>query len=349
MVEELVNTPEKAVEYRAITYYGVGGVGKSSLLKQLRKDLVKKYPTASYSSVDFVDPAYRTISRALLELQRNIVCSRKINLPHFELAYSLYFKKKNPDFVFKEKELPFKDESSLMGDILGALDGMGIAGAVTGGVSVVYKLFSKYGLEKEIRKDLTELEEYSAIEIEERLPAFFSYDLKRIFKKKEISAFIIFIDTYEALWEEGKNEANLFSQDSWIRETIAHLPGILFVISGRDKLRWSSLDPDWEKYISQYLIENLSKQDSSIFLKNCGIEDEQLREKIVAASDGYPYHLNLCVDTYYELKNQGVEITLEKFASSKRQVLDRFLRNLETSEIETLKILSIPRFFGSHE
>jgi GTPase SAR1 family protein len=348
VVGELANVPEKGAKFKVITYYGVGGVGKSSLLKQLRKDLLKQSSKAAYSSVDFADPSLRVVSRALLELQRNITCNERLSLPHFELAYSLYFKKRNPDFVFKERELPFKEESSLIGDLLGTLDGIGIAGAVTGGVSIAYKLFSKYGLEKELKNELVELEEYSAIEIEERLPAFFSYDLKRIIKQKEVPVFVAFFDTYEALWEEGKTDANLFSQDSWVRELVAHLPGVLFVFSGRDKLRWSTIDSDWENHLDQYLIDNLSEQDANIFLLNCGVEDEILRGKIISASSGHPYHLNLSVDTYYELKNQGLEVTLEKFASSKRQVLDRFLRNLETSEIETLKILCVSRFFNKN-
>jgi hypothetical protein len=345
LVDGLANNLENKDECRVVVYYGVGGVGKSSLLKQLTHDLLKVRDNAAFSSVDFIDPSCRTVAKALLELQRNIVCNKKISWPHFELAYSLYFKKKNPDIVFREKDLPFTEESSFMGNLLAALDHMGIAGAIVGGVSIAYKLFTKYGLEKELKADLTALEDLTAVEIEERLPAFFSYDLGRALKQNEIPVFVAFIDSYESLWENGKTESNIFSQDSWVRELIAHLPKVLFLISGRDRLRWSDVEAEWEKCIIQCLIENLSQKDANIFLTKCGIDNTELKEKIIKVSDGHPYHLNLSVDTYYELKSQGLEISLEKFASSRRNVLSRFLKNLDSSEIETLKVLSVPRYF----
>ena len=336
----------KLNEYFVLFFYGVGGIGKSSLVKQLKIDLINKYPNASYSSVDFIDPPNRQASRALLELKKNIFEKKRFKLPHFDLAYSIYFKKRNPEYVFNEKNLPFEEEASIIGDILGAFDGLGIAGAVTGMISKAYKTLSKYGLKKEVKKDLTNLENCSTIEIENLLPAFFAYDVNNAIQKKKISSFVIFIDTYEALWSDNKTESNKYAKDSWIRELISHLPNILFVISGREKLRWEEIDPEWLKALNQYLLNNFTKNDADLYLKTCGVEGQEIRAKILAVSDGHPYHLDLSVDTYYELKNTNSTISQENFASNKRQVLDRFIRNLEKSEIETLKLLSIARYYN---
>ncbi|KAA3616456.1 MAG: tetratricopeptide repeat protein [Calditrichaeota bacterium] len=345
-VKQLAPRTKANITYSVLMFYGVGGVGKSSLIKQLKKDLLDIDSNLVCTAVNFADPSYRIVSRALLELKRNIVSNKKVITPHFELAYSIYFKKKNPDLVFNEKNLPYEEEASLLGNILGAFDGLGIAGTVTGIVGKVYKLFSKYGLDKEVKKDLTDLEKMSTIEIEERLPAFFSYDIQRSLKKKNIPGFVIFIDTYEALWESGRTEANQFARDKWIRELIAQLPGILFVISGREKLRWEEIEPEWGTCNKQFLIDNLSEKDADLFLVSCGIAENNIRKKIISLSNGHPYYLDLAIDTYYELKNQGKKIVSREFSSRNIHILDLFLRNLKESEIESLKLLSIPRYYN---
>ncbi|HKX29148.1 MAG TPA: hypothetical protein VJ302_15745 [Blastocatellia bacterium] len=345
-VEELERTARKDREYKVLVYYGVGGVGKSSLQKQLQMDLVKLAPSALYSFVDFVDPLHRNPSRALLELKRNAVCHKKQRFIHFELAYSIYFKKKNPDYVFNKKKLPYEEEASILGEILGALDGLGIVGAVTGIVSKAYDLYSKYELNDDVKEDLQQLESLSAFEIEEQLPAFLAFDIKRIFDKKEASIAVIFLDTYEALWADNKSEASRFTKDSWVRELIAQIPGILFVIFGRERVRWEEQNAEWGRYLNQCLLDNFDQADADDFLIACGVRDAAVRSKMILASAGHPYHLDLSVDTYFELLNQGVQITPEHFGSDRREIFDRFLRYLAPVEIETLKLLAIPRLYN---
>ncbi|RDW19692.1 hypothetical protein [Oceanobacillus chungangensis] len=43
--------------FDVIMYYGVGGIGKTSLQSQLKKDLLELEPNALYSTVDFKDTA----------------------------------------------------------------------------------------------------------------------------------------------------------------------------------------------------------------------------------------------------------------------------------------------------
>lgn len=329
-----------------IVFYGVGGVGKSSLRKQLQIDLFKHNPSALYSYVDFIEPTYRNPPRALLELQKNIKSKDNVRLIHFELAYAVFFKKKNPDISYKERNLPYEEEASIAGDLIGALDGLGVFGAVTGIVKKAYKMLSKYGLEVEVKEDLEELETLAIHEIEDRLPAFFAYDIRKILAKKEVPLVVMFLDTYEALWANNRTEASLFTSDAWVREFIAQLPQVLFVICGRERVRWEELDLDWGHHLDQHLLDNLGYKDADSFLQSCGIQEPEIRKKIITASGGHPYHLDLSVDIYYELANKKVKITSSSFASSKREILDRFIRYLDTSEIETLKSLAVGRYYN---
>ncbi len=346
-LEELVSRRRSSPsKYHVITYYGVGGVGKTSLQNQLKHDLTTKIPRAVCASLDFQDQTVHTPARALLELMRTIQGQYKIKFPHFEAAYSLYFYKRNPDIIYNKRQLPYLDELSLVGTVVSALDGMGIIGSVTGIVSLLYQSAQKWGLHQDARRELSILETYSARQIEERLPAFLAFDLKRAIDALRIPAVVFFLDTYEALWGSAQSDVVKHERDAWVRELVAHLPDVLFVIGSREYVEWAAVDVEWADVLDQHLLDSLDTNNAARFLEMCGVDEVAVREKMIAASGGHPYHLDLSVDTYFEMKNRGLPIRPEDFGSNKREILDRFLRYLSEQEIQTLKVMSIPRFYN---
>jgi len=337
--------PSHTEEYDVIVYYGVGGIGKTSLQKQLKLELSDYDSHALYTSIDFRDTAFHSPARALLELVREIKYLKKITFPHFELAYSLYFYKRNPDTTYNEKKFRFANELSILGNIIGTLDGLGIAGSLTGIVGKLYDSGKRWNLKKEVKEQLIELENCSIQEIEERLIAFFAYDIQQAIEKYNIKNTVIFLDTFEALWASVTNKITVHSKDKWVRELIGSLPNVLFVICGREYLEWEKYDSDWKDILDHHIIENLSSKDAESFLVNCGIKEKDIRSKIISSSGGHPYHLDLSVDTYFEIKNRGETMEVSKFGSNQREILDRFLQYLTDEEIETLKIMTIPRYY----
>src|SRR5690625_6629727 len=105
--------------------------------------------------------------------------------------------------------------------------------------------------------------------------------------KKE-KKLVIFFDTYEALWDGKKQDGQFFQQDEWIRELIAQLPEVFWVILGREKLKWSVINKDWSKYTEQHLIGKLSAEDCRVFLQSCGVIDNEIQDVIVESSLGLP-------------------------------------------------------------
>ncbi|WP_156290914.1 tetratricopeptide repeat protein [Oceanobacillus salinisoli] len=332
--------------YDVLMYYGVGGIGKSSLMKQLKLELKEAEPNAVYTSIDLKDTTFHHPARALLELVREVRAEQKIKFPHFEIAYSIYFYKRNPDISYNEKKLPFEKELDIMGTIVSTLDGMGIAGTVSGIVGKIYDSKKNWSLDKEVKSYLKELENNSVQEIEEQLIAFFAYDLQKAIAKHHIPSTIIFLDTFEALWSGLSNKTTVHTKDKWVRDLIGSLPNVLFVICGREYLEWEKYDADWKEIIHHHMIENLGYEDAASFLEHCGIEEKAIRDKMIDSSGGYPYHLDLSVDTYFEMKNRGETMDVDRFGSNQREILDRFLQYLTDYEIETLKIMSIPRFYN---
>lgn len=329
-----------------IMYYGVGGIGKSSLQKQLKLDLVEQESNALHTTLDFKDHTLHAPARALLELTKAIKYEQKVSFPHFEIAYSIYFYKRNPDIAFNEKKLPFGQELDILGSFLGTIDGLGIVQTVSGIVGKIYDTKKHWSLNPEAKEQLKELEHCTVQEIEEQLVGFFAYDLQQAIEKNDIQSTVIFLDTFEALWSDVSNKTIVHTKDEWVRDLIVSLPNVLFVICGRESLEWEKYNEAWTHILNHHLIENLANNDAETFLKNCGIEETDIRNKMITSSNGYPYHLDLSVDTYFEMKNRGEVIDKGKFGSNPREILDRFLQYLTDYEIETLKIMSIPRFYN---
>jgi hypothetical protein len=118
------------------------------------------------------------------------------------------------------------------------------------------------------------------------------------------------------------------------------------VITGRAKLRWEEKDEDWRNYQHQHLVGGLAEEDALRFLASCRITEEALQDVIVEGSKGVPLYLDLAVDTYLQIKaTQQRDPALSDFQGTPRDVLDRFLRYLDRSETETLKVLSVARLW----
>lgn len=60
--------PDKPNDIKVITYYGIGGIGKTCLLQQLRKELVYKIEKPQYIYIDFNTTKD---TRAVLKNMRN--------------------------------------------------------------------------------------------------------------------------------------------------------------------------------------------------------------------------------------------------------------------------------------
>lgn len=327
-----------------IVFHGVGGIGKSELIKQLKKEISNKKELCIISEIDFQNPHLNSASRSLLELKRNIA-NKNISLPHFDLAYYILFKKKNPDHVYNDKNPPFTEEASLIAEIIGAFDAFGFTGPVVNIVNFAYKKFKKLKLDLNIKEQLKELNNLQVYEIEERLPAFFSYDIEKAKTKKNYKSFICFFDTYESIYSNSVSEEEKIYKESWIRELLTNLKNGLFIFSSREKVNWENVNKNWNKYINHLSLDCFNEKDAHEYLSQCNINIPEIKNRIFHASLGHPYYLDLCVDTYYQLKREHKKISVDDFATNKKKVFLRFFSRLKRDESETFKLLSVSRFY----
>ena len=333
--------------YKVLSFYGMGGIGKTSLREHLC-DMIKKDDSLKeqvvYSYIDFqTDFSKNMISK---DIFYRLISDRfhknfGIKFTIFSLAYIIYLKKLNPNLELKKHTLPFAEEGDILSGIIEFLsESVGsIAGITTKIVAYAYKNYSNFFLDDNIKNELVKLENQELYNIEQELPRFFAYDLAKFKKENPDKKVAIFFDTYELLCKTQPTDAEKLKQDEWIRDFIEQNKNILFVISGREKLIWD-LDNDWKEVLEQHRLEELSDDDCRSFLSHCGIDDPVIQERIIKCSCGVPFYLDICVEIWENDKGK------ENFKDIKQaEITERLIRYLDRSELATLELLSIASYF----
>ena len=81
---------------------------------------------------------------------------------------------------------------------------------------------------------------------------------------------VAFLDTFEALRGSDFGELQRSRAEENVRALFSNLPALL-VLAGRDRLTWDEVDPGWDDSASleQHLLGGLSAQDAASFLAKC--------------------------------------------------------------------------------
>ena len=282
-----LNAP-RGPEPHVLVYYGVGGIGKTSLRRQLYKLTEGKEGIVS-AALDFDVASYRDPETALFALRKDLQQRFKCHFPTFDVAYAVYWQKTRPQTPLTKENFALLEDSVHLADIVH------IAGAVpiVGTISRLSVLAVKGGVllkdwwDRRGHTELKGLAGMEPLEIADRLPMFWASDLKDFLEQKQRSA-VLFLDTYEVLTEGERAEGKLRERDAWVRELVAQLPGALWVICGREQLAWEKADPEWGTALDQHLIGGLAEKDARQFLRSCGIADPAIQQAIVDGSQGVP-------------------------------------------------------------
>jgi tetratricopeptide (TPR) repeat protein len=359
--EEFIGVFEQAVselppkDYEVLVYYGVGGIGKTSLRIVLCRLVEEKHwpmhlHRPMWAVLDFLTPTHRNMETALFWLRQELNRKYVVQFPSFDLANAIYWRKSRPQTPLRQDLTELEallEEGTTLANLVSIVEEVPVVSLVpklSKAISKTDRLVREWWT-KRGRRELYDLEEMAPAEIADRLPMYWAADLKD-YLERESRPTVLFMDTYEALWEDRRTQGSFFAQDEWVRELVAQLPEVLWVITGRERVRWEESDRDWQNYLHQHLVGGLADGDAQRFLASCGIAGEALQEIIVEGSKGVPFYLDLAVDTYLQIKvGHERDPSPSDFRGTRREVLDRFLRYLGLSETETLKVLSVARFW----
>ena len=322
-------------QVHVLSYYGIGGIGKTSLLHELQKETNEKAPDTKYIHFDF-DKA--TDPLTVIRNMRNLLLAKyKFSFPLFDVADYLYAQKTGNERELKKDS--FINRSAVLKLIFSVVGTIPVANLYTTILNIADESFADlrtYYIKHS--KSLKHMDTFDAQQILEYMPIYFAKDMeKNISKSKE--PFVFFLDTYEMLVNELIPSGEPLTRDEWLRSErgiIQSLPNTLWVIAGREKLKWETFDPDWSEALNQHLLGSLSASDSDDFLQSCSVEPKQLRDSLFKLTDGTPVYLDICVNQYMLLN----EPTIEDFGKTPTELIERFGRYLTDSQRDIVYLCS---------
>jgi len=344
---------QSANEPQVLVFYGVGGTGKTWLLKKLREQVPDGIPSA-YLDFDVSKNGKRYVDDHVTVLQ-SIKEQLSVPTPRFDLALAMLHKKRG-HVTESGSGVPWLD---IAGDI--------VSSSVPG-AGPVLKMLSKSALvrlegtslEKLLRthfgKDLViALRRMTDQEIENSLLGYLSEDLAESLPTHLNRAVkcVIFLDTFESIGAGFENKEHKRSREECFQNLAAKCGFALVVIAGQNRLSWDE-NPEWAEYLDQHLVGGLSEGDARQFLTRCDITAEKLQDCILATSKestgGYHcFSLGLCANIVVNERNAGSEPEAETLRFKPQdwdQLARRFLKSLDSDTdciwIEQLALT--PRF-----
>lgn len=347
--------PPGAEQYRVLVFYGVGGEGKTALARHLLGMLEKEYAgRAGWAAVNFEDAAMRRPAEGLLSVRLQLRRTAGLAFPAFDTAFAHWFGKTYPGAdirqrhpeLFRSTSEDAKDTLDILPDLgallTDALDEVPGLGFIYKNLHRIHNRYRKW-MEEKGRKLLAGIESLQPDQLLDRLPSFLGADIADAIAAIPARRPLAIVgDTTEAFHraEGQKAGAFAFRNDRWLRDLVKEAPGVLFVLLGRDRLRWAEVEPEWAEVLDQHRLGALSAEDAEKFLLDVPVEEPAIRARMVEGAKGLPFYLDLQVDLYERLKNQGQEPEPEQFGGSEPEILDRFLDHLGEAVTRALAVLA---------
>jgi tetratricopeptide (TPR) repeat protein len=323
-----------------LVFYGVGGAGKTWLLKKLRDHVPAD---TSYALLDF--DREKGGMRFVFDPAAGLYSIREqlgMPAPRFDLAYSV--------LRLKQGE---SEKGSTLNDLAAEIIGVSFP---LPGVGLLYKQLSKPLLDRlrgtpiehflikvTGQQFAQELRTMSSQEIGTELLYYLAEDLRSSLPKHpdRAASCVLFFDTFEAISSEAKSDAHQHQYEKWIRDVASNFEFALTVMAGQNQVTWEELDPDWKSSLDQHLVGGLSAVDARRFLEHCGIDSNALRDAILATAkeeDGghHCFSLGLLADIVYaerERRQQTHPESLRFAPKSWSKLADRFIKSLGSNDL----------------
>lgn len=344
---DLANNMPGANNSRVITYYGMGGMGKTRLLLQLRQNLTQEPVCAEKNNgkplVVYFDFEECQEDVQILTRLRNIL-NRDYGwqFPRFELGLYLYSKT-----VGEEAEVPttkpVSDQKPLLKLFVDIASEIPLVGPV---FKILNYVDQGQAMVRDLRKQhadiAKEFEELSPAEQHDALPGLFAADLNA-YTEKASSPLVMLLDTHERI-AESVSQGSALLRDLWLYGEDRLIPmtkNTLWVIAGRHKIQWEAKDCPME----QHLLGSLSNEDAGSFLTAAGLPQHLIPE-LCKLTDGTPLYLDVCVDQYEQLLRHGETPDLSKFGNGdSARLIKCYLKYMDKSTKELVYMLTfIPQW-----
>ena len=349
-VAGIVAAQDEEHSRQIVSFYGKGGIGKTSLLKQLMEESEKAvyelYPKVRFHNISINLEAYEyanpvnvlTAIRSMIDGDGSL----------FDYALMQYYAKARVSMEEIKNKNSFLS-SPLIGVINEAI------GVCTASASIPQALLEKsVELIKDVhfrvkyKDEIEEIKNLNEFEIFERLPYYLGLCISNSAEKGVIH--VLFVDSFETLCARTAGMVSSVDNSAWFQELFLSCEKTLFVVGSRDRIDWEKKDEEWSLYLDQHFLSNLSDEDCRWFLEQVPVADAQGKlhqeaiAEIIRHAGGVPLYLDLCVDLYENAVNNGKTMDFSHFNGS-AAIIDRYMRHLKEKDQHAVCVLAMLKSF----
>lgn len=340
---DIVKQSSDAVQ--VLMYYGLGGMGKTSLLRQIEKEIDNKNEGIIREYYDLNDGQDSVV--ILRKIVKDLQQRYKFKFPVFSYAVYSYMLKCGEDAQTPEvknilDDIPILREAFKLANVI-----PGVSAFSQPAEWIVDKICDSVdGVKKQKSKEIIEkINNASKEKLHNEIPFVFAQELNDNLEKRNNPVFVLILDTYERLVNELSTMGTPIENDLWLRDDndgiLLQINGLLCVLAGRESLKWKDMDPDWDgESLSQIEIDTLDRENSLLLLSKYGIDEKDIQNKILEVTQGMPLYLDVCVDTYRSAKSSGETVTQDLFDNKIEKLAKRLMTYMSDDEKDVLYLLS---------
>lgn len=319
-----------------VNFYGIGGIGKSTLKSQIL-DLVGQDYKKRTISIDFNNLNLLSQVELLLFIRNRFTADYSIPFYYFDVAYTIYLKKMGKTGGYDTSSLSKLEGISNISDLLSSALGIPL-------ISLLPKLaleFEKRNIRlnyKEFEEQLTHLSTWDVEEIAETLAELLCHDLN-LYQNENQETLIFIFDTYEKLWK-NVTFGSQNSADRVVRELFQNLDATYWIILGREKLRWKH-QSSYALYTSE--LQGFSTEETQQILQADGITDPDVVALLHKKTKGHPLSIEAVIKLLEAEYGQLSKVDLLEVESIKSldTTIDRMVDHLSKDQQRTFQYLAL--------
>lgn len=366
--------------HNLLTFYGVGGIGKTTLSFELERRLLAQAEADKRRDVisvrvDVSEDGASDIEGFLLRLRAGLgrLGSR---WPAFDLALAAYWARAHPGEALQDfldtvpamrrasRRIGLSEQIAANVEQLAPEGVGGLTGLAQRAAIGTYRAIRNRVREGRLLSDCDLFAELIDADADYDTLSFFPYllawDLERRPRQNRRPTVCVFLDTFEVLAARADRAAERFLQ-----RCVYLMPNVLFVITGRNRIDWADADPSGEldfrgpdcwPYLHfsndtaeprQHLVGYLSDSDADSYLREALTEGDvpvmpaAVRERIIAGGRGLPLYLDLSVSHFVELLARGRHPDVDDFGGSFTAVATRSIRDLPREERDLVRTTAL--------
>ncbi len=336
-------------DYNVVAYYGIGGVGKTTLLNKLVKELYeRKTNKKKLSHAFFSFEGNPGKEEFLYNFSRQVMlCHKGLECSIFDEAIAKVAHSEGKD-LYEYNKRATGPLNSLV-DIARSIGEEIVPYGETAGkaIEALLKLYKEKKKEKE-HEDGANVRVYNEIKylepkiIKEKLHEYLKQDLWDTLEKRT-EPFVVFLDGYENFVSIIRDGEISQYEDNWMygaKNKLIELPNVLWVIAGRERIKWGE---DVLPQSNSHRIGDLSEQDAVQYFEKAGIIDQEMVTQLYKLSHGTPAYLDLCVRNYWEISTKRTPV-IEDFGKDTVDLAKRYLYGMsETTRNIMLMLAWFPK------